>query len=57
MHGQLFPSAKRMAEGRRLEVKHLLKSVSFKEDAKEWDEEAVENLRHESNTPRVVWGA
>lgn len=45
-----------MAEGRRLEVKHLLKSVSFKEDAKEWDEEAVENLRHESNTPRVVWG-
>lgn len=56
VHGQLFPFAKRMAEGRRLEVKHLLKSVSFKEDAKEWDEEAVENLRHESNTPQVVWG-
>ena len=33
-----------------------MKPVSFNEDAEEWGEEAVENLRHESNTPRIMWG-
>lgn len=33
-----------------------MKPVSFNEDAKECSEDAVETLRHESNTPRSMWG-
>lgn len=34
-----------------------MKSVSYNGDAKEWDEEAVEKLRHESNTLGACGGA
>lgn len=51
-----FPLCQEDGGGRRLEVMHLVKPVSFHEDAKEWGEEAVGNLRHESNTPRIMWG-
>lgn len=40
-----------------MEVRLLVKSVSYNGDAKEWDEEAVEKLRHESNTLGACGGA
>lgn len=33
-----------------------MKPFSYNGDAREWNEESVENLRHESSTLRSVWG-
>lgn len=55
VHRQLF--CQKDGQGRKLEVRPLVKPVSYNEDAKQWGEEAVEKLRHESNTLRGMWGS